>query len=67
MTENERNEPEKLLSVDEVASLLGVHAQTVYAMARSGELRSMRTGRIWKFRPSDVKAWQDQKAEESAA
>ncbi|MGE0456466.1 MAG: helix-turn-helix domain-containing protein [Vicinamibacterales bacterium] len=61
MPEIERNEPEKLLDVNEVASILGVHAQTVYAMARSGEMKSIRTGRIWKFRPSDVKAWQDSK------
>lgn len=67
MPEQGRNEPEKLLDVDEVAALLGVHQQTVYDMARSGELRGFKVGRIWKFRPSDVSAWQAAKAEEPAA
>lgn len=62
MTDTGRNEPEKLLDVEEVASLLGIHPQTTYDMARSGEIRAFKVGREWRFRPSDVKAWQDEKA-----
>lgn len=66
MPENERNEPEKLLDVDEVAALLGLHSQTIYDMARTGELAGFKVGRVWKFRPSDVRAWQDAKAAAAA-
>lgn len=63
----ERNEPEKLLSAEDVAALLGIHEKTVYDMARAGEIRAFKVGRIWRFRPSDVKEWQDAKAAGEAA
>jgi excisionase family DNA binding protein len=63
MTQAERNEPETLLEVEEVAALLKVHPQTVYDMARSGELRGFKVGRWWRFLPSDLKAWASAKAE----
>ena len=56
------SQPEVLLDVDGVAAVLGLHQQTIYGMARSGELPSIRVGRTWRFRPSDLKAWQDAKA-----
>lgn len=67
MNEPESNEPEKLLDVDGVALLLGIHQQTVYQMARSGALRGMRVGRAWRFRPSDVKEWQEARLAEAAS
>ena len=62
MIDRESNQPEQLLDVDQVAALLGLHQQTIYTMARSGELRGIRAGRSWRFRPSDVRAWQEEKA-----
>lgn len=62
MAETDRNEPEKLLEVEDVARLLGLNPQKVYEMVRSGELRAFKIGRVWRLRPSDVKAWQDAKA-----
>lgn len=53
-----RNEPEKLLEVEEVADLLRLHVKTVYEKARSGELPGVKIGRGWRFRPSDVAAYQ---------
>ena len=45
------DEPEKLLSVGEVAALLGLHVQTIYDMARAGTLPSRKYGRVWRFLP----------------
>lgn len=42
-----------LLTVKQLARYLGVHEQTVYDMARKGELPSIRIGRSWRF---DVEA-----------
>ena len=62
MPESERNEPEKLLKVKDVADLLGIHEQTVYDMARSGELPALKVRSEWRFRPSDVVTFQSKGA-----
>ena len=48
MTDTKRNEPEKLLTVKAVADLLGVHPQTVYDLARSGELKARKVLSEWR-------------------
>lgn len=58
MTAGEINQPETLLEADEVAQILRLHVVTVYRKARSGELRGIRIGGRWRFRPSDVSAYQ---------
>lgn len=62
MAEPDRNEPEKLLEVEDVARLLGFNPQKVYRMVRSGELRAFKIGRVWRLRPSDVAAYQERLA-----
>jgi excisionase family DNA binding protein len=49
---------EKLWSVDDLASYLGVPRATVYVWSsrRIGP-RSVRVGRYLRFRPADVEAW----------
>lgn len=54
MTEKE------VLNVDEVASLLGVHRQTVYDYAGMGELPHRRLGRRIIFSRRAVLAWLEQ-------
>lgn len=58
MTDGEHNEPETLLEAEDVAGLLKVHKQTVYDLARSGRLPAVKIGKVWRFRPSDVSAFQ---------
>lgn len=58
MAESERNGPERLLDVDDVAELLKASRSTVYELARSGELKGRKVGAEWRFRPSDVSAYQ---------
>ncbi len=43
-----------LLHVSDVASLLGVSSQTVYHMIHNGELRSFKSGKVWKIPTADI-------------
>jgi len=52
-----KHAPERLLSAREVARLLGVHSNYVYALATSGKLTSYRIGGHRRFRWSEVQAW----------
>ncbi len=55
----EANEPEKFLTVLDVASLLSVRPSTVYQWASLGEIPHYRLGRIVRFRRTDLDAWVD--------
>lgn len=44
----------KILTPEEVAAYLRVNVKTVRALARAGELRASKVGRLWRFRPEDV-------------
>lgn len=53
----------KLLTIEEVADLLGVPMKTIYAWRQRGlGPRGIRVGRYLKFRPIDVAQWIDDKA-----
>ena len=47
---------EDLLTVEETARLLHLNVKRVQALARSGKLPALRTGRRWLFRRSEVLA-----------
>lgn len=55
---------EQLLLVPEVAARLRVHPQTVYTLARRGDIKASRVGRgaraPLRFRPEDVDAYLDE-------
>src|SRR3954470_3879158 len=48
---------EPLMTVDEVAAVLGVHRKFVYARLHSGDLRGYKVGPQYRFRPADVRAF----------
>ena len=48
---------EPLISADEAASLLGIHAKTLQLMARKGRIPGKRIGKFWRFRKSELDAW----------
>jgi excisionase family DNA binding protein len=48
---------ERFLNSREAAALLQIHPKTLQRLARKGELRGMRVGRLWRFRASDLDAW----------
>jgi excisionase family DNA binding protein len=49
--------PERLLDSAEAAAILGIHPKTLQRMARSGQIRGIRVGRLWRFRRSDIDEW----------
>ncbi|MGH2372166.1 MAG: helix-turn-helix domain-containing protein [bacterium] len=46
-----------ILTVQEVAAYLRLHAVTVYRMAQNGELPAFRVGRRWRFRRDQIEQW----------
>jgi len=49
--------PESWVSVEEVASHLGVTKESVYCWIKGKDLPAHRVGRLWKFRLSKVDKW----------
>lgn len=49
-----------LLTAEEVAAHLRLGLSTVYGLARSGELPSMRLGGAVRFHPDDLSTWMQQ-------
>ena len=45
---------ERLLDSREAAALLQIHPKTLQRLARKGEIRAMRIGKLWRFRASDL-------------
>ena len=59
---------EPWVSVDQVASHLGIARDTVYRWIETKSLPAQRVGRLWKFKLSDVDRWvMDGMAAEDAA
>lgn len=44
------------VDADSLAQLLEVSRETIYRLARTGGIPSIRIGRVWRFYPSEVKA-----------
>ena len=59
--------PERLWSTAELAEYLGVPVKTIHQWRykRKGP-RGFRVGRHLRFRPADVRAWEDEQLEASA-
>lgn len=49
--------PTRLLTAEEVASQLGIELDTLYRYARSGQIRGLKLGKLWRFAESDVAAF----------
>lgn len=48
---------DRWLSVDEIATYLGVSKDTVYSWVVSKAMPGHKVGRFWKFKRDDVDAW----------
>lgn len=48
---------EEPIGTEEAAKMLGVTPRTVTRLAERGELPGFRVGRLWKFRPNDIKEY----------
>jgi len=56
---------EPLLDSEQAGALLHVHEKTVIRWAREKRLPSMRLGKLWRFRASQLDAWLAAQAESS--
>jgi excisionase family DNA binding protein len=50
---------ERFLDSRQAAALLQIHPKTLQRLARKGEIRAMRVGKLWRFRASDLHEWVD--------
>ncbi len=55
--------PTELLNVIEVASLLQLHAMTVYRLVREGKLPGFKVGGRWRFHRSALEDWMVDRAQ----
>jgi excisionase family DNA binding protein len=51
---------ERPLTPEDVATLLQIDRETVYRMARRGELPAFKVSRRWRFLPSHLQHWMEQ-------
>jgi len=57
---------ETLWTATQVARLLGVSTDLVYAMSRDGTIPTVRLGRYRRYRPASIRAWIENLEEGSA-
>lgn len=51
------DQPDEILTIDEVALYLKAGKRTVYRLASSGKLPAFKLGGTWRFRRSDLDQW----------
>jgi excisionase family DNA binding protein len=60
---NEQQQKPRLLTAEDIAIMLGLKVQTVYTMARRGELEKVKLSRrCLRFRADDVERFIERKA-----
>ena len=57
----------KLISVRELAEVVGLSENTIYSLTASGDLPHLRFGAAIRFDPVDVEAWARDEARRKAA
>ena len=50
-------QPDEILTIDEVAAFLKAGKRTVYRLAASGEIPAFKLGGTWRFRRSELDEW----------
>jgi excisionase family DNA binding protein len=51
------DQPDEILTIDEVAAYLRASKRTVYRLAASGRLPAFKLGGTWRFRREDLDKW----------
>ncbi len=57
---------EPLLTSEQAAALLQIHAKTLQRMARDGQVPGIQIGRQWRFRTADMAQWVDTKLQSTS-
>src|ERR1700727_284812 len=50
---------EHLLSVHQVAAIMGIHHKKVQRLARTGAIPSIKIGAVYRFRETTLEAWME--------
>lgn len=51
------DQPDEILTIDEVAAYLKVGKRTVYRLASSGKIPAFKLGGTWRFRRAELAQW----------
>ena len=51
------DQPDEILTIDEVAAYLKAGKRTVYRLAANGKLPAFKLGGTWRFRRGDLDKW----------
>lgn len=51
------DQPDEILTIDEVAAYLKAGKRTVYRLAANGNLPAFKLGGTWRFRRGDLNKW----------
>jgi excisionase family DNA binding protein len=57
VTEDPVNGQDRILTVEQLADMLGVTPYTVRQWAREHKLPTLRLGKYWRFRESSIRQW----------
>lgn len=52
---------EPLIDSQAAAALIGIHPKTLQRMARTGEIKAVHVGKLWRFRASAIEEWINQR------
>jgi excisionase family DNA binding protein len=63
---NNKRQWEPLMTPAEAAAHLRIHTKSVIRLARTGALPGLRLGKHWRFRYSDLVAWEADEIESSS-
>lgn len=56
-TASHRGSADRLLTAEEVAEIIGMRVDYVYALSRRGQIPHLRFGRTLRFRAQAIDAW----------
>lgn len=56
-TNENKNVPERWLSVKEIAEHLAVSKESIYGWVKNGSIPAHKIGRFWRFKVSEIDAW----------
>lgn len=51
------DQPDEILTIDEVAAYLKAGKRTVYRLAASGQIPAFKLGGTWRFRRGELDQW----------
>ena len=57
-------EPDSIMTIEEVAAYLKIPKSTVYILAQDGKIPCQKVGRQWRFRKDTIDKWMDESSGE---